>query len=54
MNYEFEYVMSKQMADEYIRSRSGEDLKLRPKDYLMKVVNEDMGIYGTCAKITIE
>ena len=48
-----EYVMSASMAEYLLNARGGDDKKKRPHDYLVKVVNEDMGILGTCVKVSI-
>ena len=46
-----EYKMPEKMAKEYLRQRSGEDAKMRPNDYLCKVVNEEFGLKGYCVKV---
>lgn len=48
----YEYVMPKEMASELLASRGGEDRKMRPHDYLVKVVNEQFGIRGTCVTVS--
>lgn len=48
----FEYVMSKEMAKELLDNRHGDEKKMRPHDYLVKVVNEQFGIRGTCVKVS--
>lgn len=48
----FEYVMSKEMAKELLDNRHGEEKKMRPHDYLVKVVNEQFGICGTCVRVS--
>ena len=48
----YEYVMSKGMAAELLENRSGDERKMRPHDYLVKVVNEQFGIRGTCVKVS--
>lgn len=46
------YTMSETMAKELLKMRKGEDeIKLRPNDYLCKVVNEQFGIKGNCVKV---
>lgn len=48
----YEYVMPKEMASELLANRGGEDKKMRPHDYLVKVVNEQFGIRGTCVTVS--
>ena len=48
-----EYKMPKLMAEEYLKNRSGEDKKLRPNEYLCKVVNEGFGLLGECTKVIL-
>lgn len=48
----FEYVMPKEMAKELLESRHGDEKKMRPHDYLVKIVNEQFGIRGTCVKVS--
>ena len=46
-----EYKMPERMAQEYLKSRKGDDAKMRPNDYLCKVVNENFGLKGHCVKV---
>lgn len=46
-----EYKMPKQMAQEYLKLRKGEEQKMRPNEYLCKVVNENFGIKGYCTNV---
>ena len=46
-----EYKMPVKMAQALIKSRKGEDAKMRPKDYLVKVVNEDFGLLHHCDNV---
>lgn len=48
-----EYIMSSLMADEILKTRKGDDKKMRPQDYLIKYVNEDCGLLRTCTKVTV-
>lgn len=48
-----EYVMPKAMANTYLKNRGGEDKKMRPQDYLKKVVNEDFGLKNYCTRVII-
>jgi hypothetical protein len=43
--------MPKQMAKELLRTRKGDDLKMRPNDYLVKVVNENFGLLHHCTRV---
>lgn len=47
----FEYRMSKAQAAELLKNRRGEDKKLRPNEYLCKVVNSDYNLRGTCVYV---
>lgn len=49
----FEYVMSKELAKELLDNRNGDEKKMRPHDYLVKTVNEQYGIRGTCVKVSL-
>lgn len=44
-----EYTMSKTMAQELLKSRKAEEKKMKPNDYLCKVINEQFGLMGTCS-----
>ena len=46
-----EYKMPKQMAQEYFKLRKGEEQKMRPNEYLCKIVNENFGIKGYCTNV---
>ena len=48
-----EYLMSEAVAEDYLKTRKGEDKKLQPQDYLIKVVNEEYGLMYNCTKVTI-
>ena len=43
--------MSKTMADEILKSRKGEDKKMEPQKYLIKFVNEQMGLMYEVKKV---
>ena len=47
----FEYKMSKEMANAYLNARKGEEKKKHPQEYLCQVVNNEFGIKGTCTKV---
>ena len=47
----FEYKMTKEMADAYLKARKGDDKKKRPQEYLCQVVNSNFGVKGTCTKV---
>ena len=49
----FEYVMSKDMAQNLLNNRGEKDLYMRPHDYLVMIVNEQFGIQGTCVKVSL-
>lgn len=48
----FEYVMSKEMAKNLLDNRNDLEKKMRPQEYLCKIVNEQFGIMGTCSKVS--
>lgn len=48
----YEYVMPEGMAKTLLENRIGEEKKMRPHDYLVKVVNEQFGIRGTCVQVS--
>ena len=48
-----EYIMNSLMADEILKTRKGDDKKMRPQDYLVKYVNEDCGLLRNCTKVTV-
>ncbi len=48
-----EYIMSKTMADELLKTRRAEEKKMQPKDFLVKCVNEEFGLMYNCTKVTI-
>ena len=43
---DFEYKMTKEMADAYLKGRKGTDKNKHPQDYLCQVVNNEFGIKG--------
>lgn len=47
----FEYKMPKEMADAYLKARKGNDKKMRPNDYLVKVVNEEFNLLYKCVRV---
>lgn len=51
MNGTIEYKMPKEMASMYLKTAKGEFAKKYPKEYLIKVVNEEFGIRGTCVNV---
>lgn len=48
---DFEYKMTKEMADAYLKSRKGTDKNKHPQDYLCQVVNNEFGIKGNCTRV---
>jgi len=49
-----EYKMSYTLAKDLLSNRVGEDIKMNPKDYLIKVVNENFGLKGICVSVIID
>lgn len=50
--YGFEYVMSETLAKELLKDRKGDEKKMDNQKYLIKIVNEQFGIMGTCFKVS--
>ena len=48
-----EYKMPKAMADALLKERKDGDKKMRPQEYLVKVVNDNFGLLRTCTKVII-
>lgn len=48
-----EYKMPKAMADAYLKTRNEEEKKMRPADFLVKVVNEQFGLLHNCVQVLI-
>ena len=46
-----EYKMPEKMAKEYLKMRSGDEMKMRPNEYLCKIVNENFGLKGHCVNV---
>ena len=51
MNGTIEYKMPKEMASMYLKTAKGDFAKKHPQEYLIKVVNEEFGIRGTCVNV---
>lgn len=51
-NDNFEYKMSKEMANAYLKDRKGEERKKHPQKYLCEIVNNEFGMMGTCTRVT--
>lgn len=49
----YEYVMSKDMAQNLLNYRGELDRNMPPHDYLVMIVNEQFGIQGTCVKVSL-
>lgn len=47
----YEYRMSQILAKELLKNRRGEEKKMKPNDYLCKIVNEQFGIAGKCVYV---
>ena len=46
-----EYKMPEQMARELLKNRKGDEAKMRPNDFLCKVVNENFGLKDRCVNV---
>ena len=51
-NDNFEYKMSKEMANTYLKDRKGEERKKHPQKYLCEIINNEFGMMGTCTRVT--
>lgn len=51
--YCIEYKMPKEMARIMLKERKGTDAKMKPNDFLCKVVNETCGLRGTCTNVIL-
>lgn len=49
----FEYKMSKEMANEYLKNRKGPEKNKRPQEFLCNLVNTEFGIIGNCIRVVI-
>lgn len=49
-----EYKMSKKLFDAICATRKGEEKKMRPQDYVLKVVNEQYGLRWPCRRVIID
>ena len=47
----FEYNMSAEMAAALLKARKDEEKKMRPQDYLVKYVNEQLGLRLPVTKV---
>ena len=46
-----EFKMPEKMMQDLLKTRRGDELKMQPKDFLCKVVNEDFGLKGYCVNV---
>ena len=46
-----EYKMPEAMAKVYLNGRTAEEKKMRPNDFLCKIVNEEFGLTGYCTRV---
>ena len=46
-----EYKMPEAMAKAYLNGRTVEEKKMRPNDFLCKIVNEEFGLKGYCTRV---
>lgn len=49
----FEYKMTNEMAEALLKERKANEKKMNKNEYLIKVVNEQFGIKGTCVGVKI-
>ena len=52
-NYYFEYKMPEALAKELLRSRDSADKKLRPAEYLVKYVNEQLNLLKPVKRVIV-
>ena len=48
------YTMTAGMAKDLLEQRKGDEKKMRPQEYLCKVVNEQFGLKGNCISVIVE
>ena len=48
---EIEYKMTKEMADAYLKSRTGKEANEKAQDYLCKIVDQEFGLLGKCTRV---
>ena len=46
-----EYKMPEAMAKAYLNGRTAEEKRMRPNDFLCKIVNEEFGLKGYCTRV---
>ena len=46
-----EYKMPEAMAKAYLNGRTAEEERMRPNDFLCKIVNEEFGLKGYCTRV---
>lgn len=49
----FEYKMPTKMAKELLKGRSETEKRMSQKDFLVKFVNDNCGIKGTCINVIV-
>lgn len=47
----FEYKMTPEMTQFYLKNRKGKDKTADLQEYLCRIVNTEFGIKGTCIKV---
>ena len=52
-NGNIEYKMSADMAKAFLKERRGAELKMKPEEYLCKIVNEEFGLRSHCSKVIL-
>ncbi len=48
-----EYNMPKAQAEALLKERKGEERKLKPEQYLIKVINESYGLLRNCIAVKV-
>mgnify|MGYP003306162248 CR=1 FL=1 len=48
-----EYLMPKELAKMLLKTRHGTEANMRPQDFLVKYVNEEVGLLRKCEKVTL-
>jgi hypothetical protein len=49
-----EYKMPTAMAKMYLGTRNGDEKKMKPNDFLCKIVNEEFGLKENCVRVIVE
>lgn len=51
---ELRYKMSRRMYNDLLKTRDNEEKKMRPKDFVLKYINDTFGLRGKVVSIILE